>query len=349
MTATIRPEVTSVNEATLFVAFELSAKEWKLAMTSGWGVAPWLRTVPSGDLGAVERAIRQGKSRFSLPASAIVVSCYEAGRDGFWIHRALTTLGVRNRVVDSASIEVDRRARHAKTDRIDALKLVRMLVRVCCGERDVWREVRVPTIADEAARHVSREREALTQERTRVINQVRGWLATWGCRLPKRCAGEWWTTMRDWAGAPLYPQVQARLARAWQRLAGLEAQLAEISDQQQAAAKAAPDTSALARLVRRRPPRCCSMKDSSGGNFGTVARSAGCSDLRRRRTKVAIGCRSRASVGPGMRGCKRSPCSSPGAGSAGNRIVRSRSGIARALIGVAACDALALSPSHVGC
>ena len=250
MTATIRPEVTSVNEATLFVAFELSAKEWKLAMTSGWGVAPWLRTVPSGDLGAVERAIRQGKSRFSLPASAIVVSCYEAGRDGFWIHRALTTLGVRNRVVDSPSIEVDRRARHAKTDRIDALKLVRMLVRVCCGERDVWREVRVPTIADEAARHVSREREALTQERTRVINQVRGWLATWGCRLPKRCAGEWWTTMRDWAGAPLYPQVQARLARAWQRLAGLEAQLAEISDQQQAAAKAAPDTSALARLVR---------------------------------------------------------------------------------------------------
>jgi len=159
-------------------------------------------------------------------------------------------MGVRYRVVHSASNEVDRRGREAKADRIDALKLVRMLVRVCCGERDVWREVRVPTIADEAARHVSREREALTQERTRVINQVRGWLATWGCRLPKRCAGEWWTTMRDWAGAPLYPQVQARLARAWQRLAGLEAQLAEISDQQQAAAKAAPDTSALARLVR---------------------------------------------------------------------------------------------------
>lgn len=250
MTATIRPEVMSVNEATLFVAFELSAKEWKLAMTSGFGIAPWLRTVPSGDLAAVERAIRQGKSRWNLPSSAPVVSCYEAGRDGFWIHRALTTFGIRNHVVDSASIEVDRRARRAKTDRIDALKLVRMLVRVCCGERDVWREVRVPTVADEAARHVSREREALTQERTRLINQMRGWLATWGCRLPTRCAGEWWTRIQDWAGAPLDPHVQARLARAWQRLAGLEAQLAAISAQQKAAAKAAPATSALGRLVR---------------------------------------------------------------------------------------------------
>jgi transposase len=249
MTATIRPEVMSVNEARLFVAFELSATDWKLAMTPGCGIAPWLRTVASGDLAAVDRAIRQGKSRFALPTSTPVVSCYEAGRDGFWIHRALATLGIANCVVDSASIEVNRRARRAKTDRLDALKLVRMLVRVCMGERDVWREVRVPAIADEAARHASREREALTKERTRVINQVRGWLATWGCRLPARRAGDWWTTMRDWSGAPLCPPVQARLARAWQRLATLEAQLTEIAAHQHAAAKAAPDGSALRRLL----------------------------------------------------------------------------------------------------
>ena len=102
-------------------------------MTSGFGIAPWPRTVQWG-FAAVERAICQGKSRRNLPTSATVVSCYEAGRDGFWIHRALTTLGIRNRVVDSASIEVNRRARRTKTDRIDALKLVMMLVRVCCGE-----------------------------------------------------------------------------------------------------------------------------------------------------------------------------------------------------------------------
>src|SRR2546422_1914166 len=153
MIATTRPEMI-VNESTLYVAFELSKKEWKLAMTSGFGVAPWLRTVVTGDWRAVESALRQGRMRLGLPAQAPVMSCYEAGRDGFWIHRALTQLGIVNRVVDSASIDVNRRARRAKTDRIDALKLVRMLVRVWGGERDVWREVHVPSVADEAARHV---------------------------------------------------------------------------------------------------------------------------------------------------------------------------------------------------
>ena len=176
MIATTRPEK-SVSEPTLYVAFELGKKDWKLAMTSGFGVDPWLRTVASGDVRGVERAVQQGRTRFGLAAQAPVVSCYEAGRDGFWIHRALTQLGMRNRVVDSASIEVNRRARRAKTDRLDVLKLVRMLVRVCYGEKKVWSEVRVPTVTAEAARQVSRERTALTQEQTRLINQMRGWLA----------------------------------------------------------------------------------------------------------------------------------------------------------------------------
>src|SRR5229473_500098 len=120
MIATTRPEM-SVNEPTLYVAFELGKKDWKLAMTSGFGVNPWLRTVASGDLRAVERAVQQGRIRFGLSA--------------------LTALGIRTRVVDSASIEVNRRARRAKTDRLDALKLVQMLVRVCYGERKVWSEV----------------------------------------------------------------------------------------------------------------------------------------------------------------------------------------------------------------
>src|SRR5678810_253504 len=92
----------SVSAATLYVAFELGAKTWKLGLTSG---------------------------------SAAVVSCYEAGRDGFWIHRALARLGIENRVVDSASIDVNRRRRRAKTDRLDARKLVMKLVRVSLGDR----------------------------------------------------------------------------------------------------------------------------------------------------------------------------------------------------------------------
>jgi transposase len=249
MIATTRPEM-SVNEPTLFVAFELGQKEWKLAMTSGFGVKPWLRTIASGDLRAVENAVRQGRVRFGLPAQAPVVSCYEAGRDGFWIHRALTRLGIANRVVDSASIEVNRRARRAKTDRIDACKLVTLLVRVWYGERDAWREVRVPTVAEEAARQVSRERTALTQDQTRLVNQMRGWLATWGCGLPARRPRGWWTTVRDWAGAALPVEVQGRLARADARLAGLPAQIGALDAQQQAAVKTAAPTSAVRQLVQ---------------------------------------------------------------------------------------------------
>jgi transposase len=234
----------------LYVAFELSAKEWKLAMTSGFGVEPWLRTVPAGDLPGVERAINQARARFGLAARAAVVSCYEAGRDGFWIHRALTQLGLANRVVDSASIEVNRRARRAKTDRLDAMKLVRMLVRACGGERGVWRVVHVPSVADEAARHVSRERTALTQEHTRVMNQMRSWLATWGCALPSRRSNAWWTAVRDWAGAPLAEAVQARLARAAARLAVIAAQIAELDTAQTAAMRVAAVDSALGRLVK---------------------------------------------------------------------------------------------------
>jgi transposase len=202
-----------------------------------------------GDLAGVVRALAEGRRRLGLPAAAAVVSCYEAGRDGFWIHRALTELGVRNRVVDSASIEVNRRARRAKTDRLDALKLVRMLVRVCQGERRVWSEVRIPTVAQEAARHVSRERTGLRQEQTRLVNQMRGWLATWGCALPRRRAA-WWTEVRDGAGAALPAEVQARLARADARLTVLKDQLAALEAQQATVLTAAAPTSALRQLVR---------------------------------------------------------------------------------------------------
>jgi len=249
MIATTRPEM-SVSEPTLYVAFELAKKGWQLAMTSGFGVAPWLRRVASRDWRGVERALVQGRVRFGLPAAAPVVSCYEAGRDGFWIHRAMEERGIRNRVVDSASIEVNRRARRAKTDRLDALKLVTMLVRVCYGEKKVWSEVQVPSVAAEAARQVSRERTALTQEQTRLTNQLRGWLATWGAALPRRRTPAWWTTVRDWAEAPLPVEVQARLARAEARLTVLEAQVAELDGQQQAAVTTAAPASALRQLVR---------------------------------------------------------------------------------------------------
>jgi transposase len=198
----------------------------------------------------VARALELARVRFQLPASAPVVSCYEAGRDGFWIHRALTGRGIANRVVDSASIDVNRRARRTKTDRIDAVKLVQKLVRVCYGAEDEWREVRVPGEADEAARHVSRDRTALTQEQTSLVNQLRGWLATYGAPLPRRRVAGWWALVRDWAGRPLPTDVQARLRRSDARLELLQAQIAELEAQQAAAVAAAAPDSALARLVQ---------------------------------------------------------------------------------------------------
>ena len=249
MRATVRSAV-SVNEVVLFVAFELSKRYWKLALTSGFGVAPLIRTVAAGDWDGVMLGLAAARRRFGLAATTPVVSCYEAGRDGFWIHRALLARGIANRVVDSSSIDVKRRARRMKTDRIDAIKLVQMLVRVYAGEPDVWSEVRVPTVAVEAARHVSRERTALTQEQTRLVNQLRSWLATMGATLPRQRGDGWWRTVVDWAGAPLPAALQTRLARAHARLQLVVEQIAALDGAQRAAERAAPAGSAVRQLVQ---------------------------------------------------------------------------------------------------
>lgn len=248
MTAATRSMV-SVANPVLYVAFELAKTQWKLAMTSGFGVTPVLQTVPAGDWAALDRALAVGRTRLHLPAAAVVRSCYEAGRDGFWIHRALVARGLTNRVVDSSSIEVQRRQRRMKTDRIDALKLVAMLVRVCLGEPGVWHEVRVPSLEAEAARHRSRERQALTEEQTRVRNQIRGMLATMGASVPRRPTDAWWTRVRTWEGAALPAPMQDRLARAQARLTLLADQIGVLEAEQRATAQAAAPTSPLYRLV----------------------------------------------------------------------------------------------------
>jgi transposase len=249
MIAMTRP-MSSVNESRLYVAFELSLKHWKLAMTSGFGMEPWVQTVRAGDLKKVAQLLVQGRARFNLAAAAGVVSCYEAGRDGFWIHRALLTVGVSNQVIDSASIEVSRRARRAKTDRLDALKLVRMLVRYWAGEHEVWRTVRVPSEGDEAARHRSRERSALVKEQTRIVNQMRSWLVTVGAMLPRHRPAQWWTRVPTWNGAALPAPLQERIARAEARRALLVEQIEALTEQQRTVVAAAPADSAYRRLVQ---------------------------------------------------------------------------------------------------
>ncbi|MDH3602222.1 MAG: hypothetical protein OEU26_21630 [Candidatus Tectomicrobia bacterium] len=127
---------------TLFVAFELSDKKWKLGFTTGPGQTPRERTVTARDQDRVLDEIASAKRRLQRPETAPVVSCYEAGRDGFWLHRFLEAHGITNHVVDSSAIEVSRRQRRAKSDGLDVRKLLSMLIRYEQGERQVWQVVK---------------------------------------------------------------------------------------------------------------------------------------------------------------------------------------------------------------
>ena len=212
--------------ATLYVACELGAKEWLLTMSVGPGAPRQRARVRPGDRAGLLRALAQAKARLGLAVDAAVRSCYEAGRDGFWPHRWLTALGVTSLVVDSSSIEVSRRARRAKTDRLDGEKLLRLLLRHWGGERDLWQVVHVPWPDVEDARHASRGLTTLQAERTRYRNRIHGLLALHGVgrlrldgRLPERLAAT-----SDWAGAPLPVGVQARVLETWRLLQAVEAE-----------------------------------------------------------------------------------------------------------------------------
>jgi transposase len=202
----------------LFLAFELSQKQWKLGFTIGIAQRPRIRNIMARDLQALQHEIQTAKQRFGLPGDAPVMSCYEAGRDGFWIHRYLETNGVQNLVVDPASIEVSRRARRRKTDKLDVTKLLAMLIRYHGGERKVWRVVHVPSRQAEDARHLHRELLTLKTERTRHINRIKGLLICQGVSVPvKANFPDLLESIRLWDGSQLPEALCMRLQREYQR------------------------------------------------------------------------------------------------------------------------------------
>ena len=142
MPANLRPHckgcVATSEQPVLYVALELGWNSWKLAFAAGSGPAPRRREIVGRDVTGLAREIAAAKRRLRLPEDCLVLSCYEAGRDGFWLHRWLLAQGVQNLVVDSASIEVNRRQRRAKSDGLDAAKLLSMLMRYVGGEPKVW-------------------------------------------------------------------------------------------------------------------------------------------------------------------------------------------------------------------
>jgi transposase len=202
-------------EGCLYMALELSEKQWKLGFSIGPARKPRLRTIAAGDRAALRREIGRAKERFGLPDEAPVRSCYEAGRDGFWIHRLLLREGIDNRVVDSSSIEVNRQARRAKSDGLDVRKLTEMLMRYWWGEKRVWRVVHVPGRPQEDDRHLHRGLKTLRQDRTATAARIRGLLKTQGIRWSgsiERLSEERLEELRDWEGRELGAGLKRRVA-----------------------------------------------------------------------------------------------------------------------------------------
>ena len=230
MIPTTRKQESTGKRAALYMALELGWSQWKLAFTTGTGEKPRLQTIAARDLVGLQREISRAKVRFGLDDSVRVVSCYEAGRDGFWLHRYLESIGVENRVVDSSSIEMNRRARQAKSDGIDVGKLLSLLVRSESGEeRQPWSVVRVPSIEEEDARQLSRELETLKQERTAHRNRLRSLLASQGVDLKiGRDFQEKLQSAKLWDGSSLSEGLRSRLEREWDRMVLLEKQVADL-------------------------------------------------------------------------------------------------------------------------
>lgn len=232
MTATAHQQKFTGDTGVLYMALELGWSQWKLGFVSEAGQKPRQRTIAARDLAALQGEIGRARARFGLCESSRVVSCYEAGRDGFWLHRYLESLGVKNRVVDSASIEMNRRSRQAKSDGVDVGKLLSLLVRSEAGERVGWSVVRVPSVEEEDGRQLSRELETLKQERTAHRNRLRGLLASQGVDLKiRRDFREQLQQVKLWDGSSLGEDLRSRFEREWERLELLEQQIAELEKQ----------------------------------------------------------------------------------------------------------------------
>ena len=254
-TAATRPVEYTAAVSVLHLAFELGQATWKLGFTVGLGQRPRVRTIAARDVRVLAQEIQRAKERFGLAADALVVSCYEAGREGFWLHRWLVAHGVANHVVDSASIEVNRRKRRAKSDRLDVGALLRQLIRYRAGEPKVWSVVRVPTVAEEDRRQLHRELLTAKRDRTRVTNRMKGLLANQGVVLEVDAAflAEL-AVVELWDGTALPPGLRARLEREWAKVELLSAQIRQLEGERAEAIHTdpAPAVELVRQLLRLR-------------------------------------------------------------------------------------------------
>jgi transposase len=227
---------TGIEEPLLAVSLELAAANWKVALHDGRREKPAVHSVSQPQamarLQAVLELVERHKEKWLLPAHTPIVVSYEAGQDAFWIYRALRLKEIDCYVIDPASIPVERHQRRAKTDRLDAIKLVTNLRAWLHGERDRMHVVRVPSLQDEASRHLMRERGQLQKEVLQHHDRMRKLLATLGCwddvdhkTFAGRLARD---EVRCYDGTPLPPELRGRLLRECERLSQAEQQFAAV-------------------------------------------------------------------------------------------------------------------------
>lgn len=239
------------NAEELYLAFELSHKKWKLGFSDGKMAQVRQVTINSGDLEALGGEVRKAKRRFGMEDSAGIRSCYEAGREGFWLHRALAGMGIENQVVDASSIEVNRRQRRAKTDRMDVEKLVRQLLRYRRGEHNVWSVVRVPSPEAEDSRQPHRGLEVLKEERKQHRVRIQSLLFTQG--IDVKVGSKFLAKLeqlRCWNREPMPAQMRERIEGEYHRLQLVETQIRELKTQQVKQLREAKDKAALEKVRR---------------------------------------------------------------------------------------------------
>lgn len=225
-------------EKVIYMALELSQSTWKLGFNIGHGQEARVRSIEAGEPEALEKEIRLAKKKYKVGEDAGVRSCYEAGLDGFWIHRYLTHNGIENVVVDPASVEVNRKAKKRKTDRLDARKLVRHLMRYCEGEREVWKVVRVPSEEAEEGRHLHRQLWNLKNDWKRYRNRIYGLLKLHGVAIRiNQDFIEELEAVRIWNGQAVPAEAQKRIKRNYKLLQALTSEIKELEKERKALIK----------------------------------------------------------------------------------------------------------------
>ena len=218
-----QPAATHGETARCLFAIELSRKSWVIGIITPLSAKISRRILSGGDWRGLLELIEEVRARISRETGRAleVISCYEAGYDGFWLHRQLEAHGIRNYVIDPASLQVDRRVRRVKTDRIDTERLLRSLMAYLRGEPKVWSVVRVPSVAEEDARRLHRERDRLVSERVQHVNRIKGLCALQGIYdyqplRPQAMAGL--EQLRTAQGAALPPRLKSEIKRELHRL-----------------------------------------------------------------------------------------------------------------------------------